>query len=393
MYSDRSLINRRNVTSDAKNSYRANRDFLMTIIKSRVVVGAMKVIGFKSKDGNPENFPLPNNPDAMTKAEKLNYLLELSAKIVDELVYTNRSVEIVTSGLIKEQQIAEIKKNQNLTADGRFPCRFPGCKRSFKYDGRSRRNHEQLHGLQTPDTRDYELEDRTNASATPDAPGMHMINDDIFSYNCALLTDGLFFLNFLDAIKEGDGARLMRQYKYLMLYCKADSHSSKYALECLHQLFTTMALLSPRDSERFVWNRFVNNANMRGTNIPLDLDVEHSNNVVKQGIKNLGPNLTEKSISRICNAESATRTITEKLDAALQQLKKSGRHANVSTNKDVEVLIKRAVEADIFSQIDSRSYKHFSHFCRDELAHLDPSELFKWINNHKKNVYSSSKAR
>ena len=27
---------------------------------------------------------------------------------------------------------------------------------------------------------------------------------------------------FLDAIKEGDGARIIRQYKYFMLYCKAD---------------------------------------------------------------------------------------------------------------------------------------------------------------------------
>lgn len=59
MFSDRTLINRRNVTSDAKNSYRANRDFLITIVKSRVIVGAMKIIGFESKDGDPANFPMP----------------------------------------------------------------------------------------------------------------------------------------------------------------------------------------------------------------------------------------------------------------------------------------------------------------------------------------------
>lgn len=46
------------------------------------------------------------------------------------------------------------------------------------------------------------------------------------------------FFNFLNAIKEGDGERIMQQYKYIMLYCKANgSHSTKYALECLTQFF------------------------------------------------------------------------------------------------------------------------------------------------------------
>ena len=35
--------------------------------------------------------------------------------------------------------------------------------------------------------------------------------DDVFNYNCALLTDGFLFFNFLDAIKEGDGLRIMNE--------------------------------------------------------------------------------------------------------------------------------------------------------------------------------------
>ena len=77
----------------------------------------------------------------------------------------------------------------------------------------------------------------------------------MYNYNCALLEDGLSFINFLDAVSEGDGQRLMRQYKYFMLMCKAcGSHSKKYALECLYQLFLVKSLLAPRDSERFLWN-------------------------------------------------------------------------------------------------------------------------------------------
>ena len=79
------------------------------------------------------------------------------------------------------------------------------------------------------------------------------------------MTDSFLFFNFLDAVKEGDGARILWQYKYFMLYCKADgTHSTKYALECLYQFFLVYALLSPRDSERFTWNRSVNNTDQKG---------------------------------------------------------------------------------------------------------------------------------
>ena len=77
--------------------------------------------------------------------------------------------------------------------------------------------------------------------------------------------------NFLDAIKEGDDARVMRQYKYFLLYCRADeSRSTKYKLEILYQFFLVHVLLSKRDRERFIWNRFVNNHGVKGGNIPLD---------------------------------------------------------------------------------------------------------------------------
>ena len=93
---------------------------------------------------------------------------------------------------------------------------------------------------------------KPTSTTTPKEPKP---GDDVYNYNCALLTDCFLFFKFLDAIKEGDGARIMRQYKYIMLYCKADgSGSTKYSLECLYQFFMVHALLSPRNSERFVWN-------------------------------------------------------------------------------------------------------------------------------------------
>jgi hypothetical protein len=165
--------------------------------------------------------------------------------------------------VVSSQEKQKLLDKQDLTPAGRFPCRFPGCQYSFKYDGKSRMKHESKHHPAPVSQESVADEDTAQPVSQPgptgedtdhivqtanmenpdatihDAPELsHVKQDDCYNYNCALLTDGLFFLNFLDAVAEGDGARIMRQYAYLLLYCKADNnHSTKYALECLYQLF------------------------------------------------------------------------------------------------------------------------------------------------------------
>ena len=89
----------------------------------------------------------------------------------------------------------------------------------------------------------------------------------------------------------------MRQYKYMMLYCKVDgSHSTNYSLECLYQCFLMFTLLSQRDSEHFVRNRSVNNSGKKAANIPIDEGTKHDNNAINQGIRNIGPDVTENAV-------------------------------------------------------------------------------------------------
>ena len=78
----------------------------------------------------------------------------------------------------------------------------------------------------------------------------------------------------------------------------------------LYHFFPVYAVLSPQ----FTWNRSVNNTGKKGGNIPLDEDTEHSNNFTKQGIKNLGPNVTKKAVSRLSKAESSSKSILVNLD-------------------------------------------------------------------------------
>ena len=159
-----------------------------------------------------------------------------------------------------------------------------------------------------------------------------------------------------------------------MLYCK--THSIKYALECLYQLFLVYSLLTPRDSERFMWNRSVNNHGKKGCNILLDESTEHSNNFVKQCIRNLGPNISEAAVSRLCKAESSTRLMLEKLDKTLNQFSKSGSHSETSENQDLDELIKKVAVFKPFSKLEGRKYAHFLDFKGYRLEDLDVSDLY-----------------
>ncbi|XP_074619605.1 uncharacterized protein LOC141878531 [Acropora palmata] len=348
LYSDRTLIDRRNVKAEPQSAYHADRDFLVLVIQARVIAAAMTELSFTDKSSQPVKCPLHEDLQRQRKVAKLQYLHKVSSLIVDKVVFDDNSVNGLLEQILRAQETQDALDLQPRTADGRCPF-------SFKFDGVSRRRHEASHN---PPSNDASCQEMTSTSEDP-CQSEVSLKDDVYNYNCALLADGLFFLNFLDAVSEGDGFRLITQYKFMMLYCRADGHhSNKYALECLYQAFCVNALLSPRDCERFVWNRSVNNKGGRGKNIPLDLEVEHSNLFNKAAVRNLGANVTEKAVQRISFSEGGTANMTAGVDESLNRLIGSGRHTSSSADRDLGELIKRAVITKGFTEVPNRQYQH-----------------------------------
>ena len=92
----------------------------------------MKVLGFTGKSSEPANYKLPQNMMKMRKTRKFDCLQEISAKVVDEFVFNSGAeVNRLIDRVLMEQE-KDVLQQQELTPDGRFPCRFPSCTRSFK---------------------------------------------------------------------------------------------------------------------------------------------------------------------------------------------------------------------------------------------------------------------
>ena len=389
MYSDRNVINRRNVREDPHTAYRPDIDFLVLEVTAQVIAAAFEVFGIARKNEKPNNLPLPENLATLSRLKKLQFLHKAAGMIVDKLVVNKDMMDNTIQTMLSAQERQELINQTELNPEGRFPCRFPGCFKSFKYNGRSRKNHELSHDPPIVMSENYNL----TTEPIQDLPTKHDY-DDMFNYNTALLAEGLFFLNFLDAVAEGDGERIIRQFKYLMLLCKADDpHSTKYALKSLYQLLLVNGSLSENEAEVFTWNRSVNNHGGIGMNIPFDLEVEHSNNYIKQGIGNLGVNVTENAVTRIARAEKPARSVLKMIDKSLQCSVRSGKHVSRFPYKDFDELLQKLVDKKVFAYQEGRLYRHFKHFQRDPLRNLDMSKIYAWITDHKKKLSLGVKAR
>ena len=150
MYSDRNVINRRNVREDPHTAYRPDRDFLALEVTARVIAAAFEVLGIARKNEKPNNLPLPENLATLSRLKKLQFLHKAAGMIVDKLVVNKDMMDNTIQTMLSAQEKQELINQTELNPEGRFPSRFPGCSKSFKYNGRSRKNHELSHDPPPP---------------------------------------------------------------------------------------------------------------------------------------------------------------------------------------------------------------------------------------------------
>lgn len=375
MYADRNLINRRNVSTEVDKNFSACKQFFIMEIEARVVAATLDFMQMTSLHDTPPEEVLPSSLAFTTAETQKDFLKNLAYKIVDNYIVNETNINVLMENLQKEQ-----RADAGVLSDGRFGCRFPGCKKSFAFDGKRRVAHEKTHGLHACST---------TSTATPAA------KDDVRNYQLALLEYGMLFLNFSDAISEGDGLRILRCWKFFLMFLKVDGASSrKYALEGLHLISQVYAILSPRDAHRLIWNRFVKSKYGMGGNIPLDLALEHYNRVLKEVIKKMGPNASnETAITRFCKCISVNKQLMDNFDQDCKVLKQSGLHVQSKSLGDFGKIVQELVDGNAFKCLVGRSYKYFNNCTPSILSSFDLHGMFTWINTHKRNIYLNKTAR
>lgn len=121
-------------------------------------------------------------------------------------------------------------------------------------------------------------------------------DDQVRAYACELFSLGTLLMEYNDSVHEGDGERLLRVWKFLMIIFRS-TKKTKYCLESLLLLLNAKFLLSPRLRQQLLYSRFINTRGMPGANIAIDLHLEHINRIVKEAIHNQSSNLSYSAVA------------------------------------------------------------------------------------------------
>ena len=197
-------------------------------------------------------------------------------------------------------------------------------------------------------------------------------------YAKEVLTLGLFYMEFQDAIREGDGIRVIRCWKFLLLWFRSTGHTN-YAIEAMTLLSQFYHLFTPRLAEQLIWGRFVNSHGGLGRNIPGDLHMEHLNRMCKDAVTHLGANKTPASISKMGKALGPIATMMDTFDEILGLPAKSSAHAVYSDEKDLVLMVTELHKELVFDYVPGRCHQGFPNIVANIFDTIDRQKLHKWM--------------
>ena len=124
-------------------------------------------------------------------------------------------------------------------------------------------------------------------SLVPAATIRRVPRDGIFDYAAVVLNDGLLLLAFEDAIREGDGERILRCWRAMTIYFHSAGHANNTKEAVFLQALVKLAA-TPLVVTQLTWSRTMNTRGGSGKNVPVDLHNEHLNRLVKTAAAHIG---------------------------------------------------------------------------------------------------------
>ena len=203
-------------------------------------------------------------------------------------------------------------------------------------------------------------------------------DDRVLQYSRLVMSIGLLYLEYCDAIKEGDGMRVLRCWRFMLLYFKCTGRTN-YSIESFTMLAQYHFLFSQRQKQQLLWGRFINIHGLPAQNIPCDLFMEHLNRVCKEAVNGLGANKTPKGLDRIGKIVGTLDEVLRNFDKDNSISERSGKHKVASIKKDLNTVVKVLIDESVFKYSSGRYHPTFRNIKRNPIAHLDHESLLSWM--------------
>lgn len=212
-------------------------------------------------------------------------------------------------------------------------------------------------------------------------------DDHVRAYAKELTSLGLLLMEFVDAVREGDGERIVRCWRYFLPIFKVSGRKN-YVIEAFNLLFKYEYCFTPRMKEQLMWERTINTHGRIGKNVSMDLHMEHINRACKTQMGTLGPNTSADSIDRIGKSISANMKALEKFDKENAVKVGSGRHSKRTVSLDLDKLVNQLHSASDFGHVSGRKHAHFPKIQANMTRDLSQKKLDKWMASQVKKMKS-----
>ena len=214
-------------------------------------------------------------------------------------------------------------------------------------------------------------------------PASKKKRDHVYAYGKEVISLGLLYMEFCDGIREGDGARIIRCWRYFLPMFKASGHTN-YVVEAFNLLFQLQYVFTPRMKKQLMWERTINVHGKPGRNVPMDLHMEHINRACKDAMHSLGSNIDEAAVARIGKGIGEMMEVTDKFDTVNSIPQASGRHSRRSIDIDMEKVVAQLQDAEVFSNIPKRKHQAFPKFQANPSRGVTAKALKTWMKEQVK---------
>ena len=341
------------MSKDPASNYYASSELVDKFTKAYIVNAAMKHFGIDSLDGTPKQNTYDG--DIGDSKQMLEYIMSEATRVVHSFTDTDLPT-IPESGYQSNDDIVCQK-----------------CGKKYKLIS-SLRNHAETSACK-PETvtqiKKYVKGKRSTNKLDDNS-------DYILNYSKTALTLGLLKLDHDDAIKLGDGERMLRLDSIMYLYYKRFK-CTKYAYGMLETILQSKVLLSERLAHRLIWNRVVNHRGKSDSNHPNDLDIEHCNKTFKEEAHSYRGVFTQKTISRVSRSAMKTESILKNYDNTSKVIRPSGKHTFADVSGDIYALARQFTTRQVFATIPGRAHSAFRTIDANQLRDMDMEDFRDWL--------------
>ncbi len=323
-------------------SFNASQDLLETYVTALVVSAALEFFGLASVNHEPTK-----NAYVFGEHTEESYTTTMLANFVDTFLVPSMQDSMESVG-------------------HKFVCHLcPGNKAFVTQKGLKKHLTKQHPGQQRRQQQE------------------NVVDDCKRNYCCNAMSMGLIALDFNDARKHADGKRLLRLYKFLLLYFLA-AGKTKYAFQSFRLLASYKCFMSPRLAHELMWCRFVNHRGKQDSNIEIDRECEHDNRNQKDHINTFHGKITEAAVHRVSRSAFKIKMIMDNHDQDCNVHVSSGKHRNKDEERkeDVIALAHHYHKEQLFAFKPGRHFRGFPSFPRNYIAsQVDTLQMQVWMRD------------